>query len=105
MTDGRSRKKKNLKKKKIKIFKNFFFSTNAKVNDNAIMTQVFFVVEHQPLLCSQYPEDGKIVWTDINIEVENKPVPSNFVAKKFNDHCDCTPYVVSNSSVYFTWKP
>lgn len=69
--------------------------------------------------CGQYPANGQITFTDINIELDNKPVtPSwkgyqcmHYIKERFappnwytvNDACNANPTVISPSSVQFTW--
>jgi len=63
----------------------------------------YVVIEHQPSTCSQYPASGEITFTDIYIEIENKPFVPMWQAEKFRDACNCTPTVISTTSVRFTW--
>jgi len=78
-------------------------TNNIPVEDGKIYTDAYFVVEHQPDDCGQYPANGQITFTDINIELNNKPVTPSWKGLQFNPACNSTPHVLSPSSVQFTW--
>ena len=68
-----------------------------------VFTDVYFVVEHQPNSCSEYPADGGIVFEDIAIAWESgaKPVWS---VKQFKPACNSQGKVLNASSLQFTWS-
>lgn len=66
---------------------------------------VYAVVEHQPNRCSQYPADGKIIFTDFHITVSDKAITPKWSAHQYKPKCDCKAEVLSSSSVEFTWNP
>eukprot|EP01102_Stenamoeba_stenopodia_P003819 TRINITY_DN13955_c0_g1_i1.p1 TRINITY_DN13955_c0_g1~~TRINITY_DN13955_c0_g1_i1.p1 ORF type:complete len:239 (-),score=55.72 TRINITY_DN13955_c0_g1_i1:92-808(-) len=82
-----------------------FSTTNViKVEGSKIYTDAYFVVEHQPSNCDQYPENGEIIFSDINIELEGTPVTPQWQAFKFRPACNSTAEVLSPSAVKFTWN-
>mmetsp|Transcript_26792 Transcript_26792/g.29871 ORF Transcript_26792/g.29871 Transcript_26792/m.29871 type:complete len:94 (-) Transcript_26792:81-362(-) len=78
--------------------------SSIKVEGTKKYVDTYFVIEHQPSTCSQYPKSGKITFDDIAISINNKPITPQWTAKKYQDACDCTPKVLSSSSVQFTWN-
>jgi len=78
--------------------------SNIVVESGKLYTDVYFVVEHQPDDCAQYPSNGEIVFHDINIAWEGQLQPAKWQAIKYQDACDCTPSILSPSSVKFTWS-
>jgi hypothetical protein len=77
--------------------------TKAQANGE-VFTDVYFVVEHQPNSCSEYPADGKILFENIAIEWEGSPskVPAWNVSQ-FKPACNSRGSVVNSSSLLFTW--
>ena len=68
------------------------------------MTQVFFVVEHQPYRCSEYPPEGEIEWKEIKIKVEGEEFQPEWRTEKFRDRCECEAHVTAPNSIKFTWE-
>jgi len=67
-----------------------------------IFTDVYFVVEHQPNDCSEYPASGKIVFENIEVSWEGGGVPAWTVAQ-FKPACNSLGKVLNSSSLEFTW--
>jgi len=78
-------------------------SSNIAVEQGKVYTDAYFVVEHQPDSCDEYPSNGYITFTNINIELENKPVTPQWEAYQFQPACNSQAIVLSSSSVKFTW--
>jgi len=66
-------------------------------------TDAYFVMEHQPDDCGELPNDGQITFTEINIELENKPVTPKWQAFQYQPACNSQAQVLSPRSVKFTW--
>jgi len=81
----------------------FSVTTNIEVEKSKTYTDAYFVVEHQPQSCDQYPANGQIVFYDINIALDNQSVTPDWQAFEFQPACDCTSYVNNSTSVMFTW--
>jgi len=73
------------------------------IESGKLYTDAYFVFEHQPDDCGQLPNDGKIVFTDINIELNYKPVTPQWKAFQYQPMCNSEAQVISPSSVSFTW--
>lgn len=65
-------------------------------------TNVYFVVEHQPNACSEYPANGFIDFTDITIVWEGGGAPT-WTAQQFQPACNSQATIVSPSHVRMTW--
>jgi len=68
-----------------------------------VFTDVYFVVEHQPNSCSEYPADGGIVFEDIAIAWESGASPA-WAVKQFKPACNSQGKVLNASSLQFTWS-
>jgi len=79
-------------------------TSNIAVNENQTYTDTYFVVEHQPDDCGQYPSNGDIVFENIHIELEGQEVTPKWQGHTWQDACNCQPHVISPSSVKFTWQ-
>ncbi len=78
--------------------------SNIPVEAGKVYTDLYFVMEHQPDDCGQLPNDGKIVFSDINIELNYKAVPqAKWQAFQYQPACNSQAQVISSSSVSFTW--
>lgn len=56
----------------------------------------YFVLEHQPQSCDELPPNGIVKWTNITVEVNNKPVAEPlFVAKQESPTLLYAMYVVN----------
>eukprot|EP00694_Reclinomonas_americana_P008278 EC800024.1.p1 GENE.EC800024.1~~EC800024.1.p1 ORF type:complete len:221 (+),score=33.80 EC800024.1:51-713(+) len=69
-----------------------------------IFTDVYFVIEHQPNSCKDYPKNGNVTFTDIHIEWEGKEATPSWTGAQYKPACNSQAHVVSPSSVYFTWN-
>lgn len=70
------------------------------------MSQAYFVLEHQPSSCRQLPENGEITFTDINLEVDGKPVRNaKWVAKQERPKCGSNTTIVDSTTVRISWLP
>jgi len=64
----------------------------------------YFVLEHQPQSCDELPPNGIVKWTNITVEVNNKPVAQPlFVAKQESPTCNSKAEVIDSSTVSITW--
>eukprot|EP00755_Sulcionema_specki_P004986 Sspe_Gene.31513::Locus_15538_Transcript_1_1_Confidence_1.000_Length_737::g.31513::m.31513 len=52
-------------------------------------TDLYFVVEHQPEKCSEYPANGKITFSNIYVELDGKPATPQWEQVKYEDACNC----------------
>jgi hypothetical protein len=73
------------------------------VIDQQTYTDVYFVTEHQPDSCTEYPASGGIVFYNIHIAWENRLVVPAWEAHTFQPACNSQAHVISPSSVAFTW--
>lgn len=70
----------------------------------ATESAAYFVLEHQPSSCRQLPPNGNVTWTDIQVEVNGKPVDSPvFKAVQENPKCGSKAEVVDPKTVRITW--
>jgi hypothetical protein len=81
----------------------FNVTSNIAVYNDQIYTDAYFVVEHQPDDCGEYPSNGQITFTDIHI-VWEKPNPVKWQGFTYQDACNCQPIVQSPTAVQFTWN-
>lgn len=70
---------------------------------NQTYTDVYFVTEHQPSNCNQYPANGQVLFTDIEIAWNGVTTTPTWSAQQFQPACNCQAKVVSPSSILFTW--
>ena len=68
-----------------------------------VYTDAYFVVEHQPNSCGEYPADGGIIFTDIAIAYGRNVSTPIWEAHTFQPACNSQAHVLSPSSVSFTW--
>jgi len=78
-------------------------TTNIACEDGKIFQDLYFVVEHQPDDCGQYPANGYIVFDNINMEVEGKPFVANWEGYQYQPACDSNFQIINPNSVKFTW--
>jgi len=83
----------------------FSVKSNIPVEQGKLYTDTYFVLEHQPDDCSGYPPNGQVTFTNIHIEIENKPVTPQWTAHTYVPACNSQAVVLSPSSVKFTWNP
>ena len=70
----------------------------------ATESAAYFVLEHQPSSCRQLPPNGNVTWTDIQVEVNGKPVDSPvFKAMQENPKCGSKADVVDAKTIDITW--
>eukprot|EP01059_Diplonema_ambulator_P034547 TRINITY_DN7792_c0_g1_i1.p1 TRINITY_DN7792_c0_g1~~TRINITY_DN7792_c0_g1_i1.p1 ORF type:complete len:224 (+),score=65.99 TRINITY_DN7792_c0_g1_i1:49-720(+) len=67
-------------------------------------TDLYFVVEHQPRSCAQYPADGKITFADIYVELDGQAVTPQWQQIKYKDACNCTGSTIDSKTLEFTWE-
>ena len=64
----------------------------------------YFVLEHQPFLCSAYPTDGVCTFENIYVEVENKHVENpEWKSMQEQPKCNSKCEIVNNETIKFTW--
>lgn len=74
------------------------------VIDNQVYTDVYFVTEHQPDSCTEYPANGGIVFSNIIIAWDNQQATPQWSAHQFQPACNSQAHILSSSSVSFTWS-
>lgn len=77
--------------------------SNIAVAQHQTYTDVYFVTEHQPDNCNEYPANGEVVFYDINIAWANQFQTPQWEAYQYRPACNSTAVVLSPSSVKFTW--
>lgn len=78
----------------------------SKANEHGeTFTDVYFVVEHQPNSCAEYPSNGNVVFDNIQIAWESGAVltPQSWTVAQYQPACNSNGTVVSASSLKFTW--
>ena len=65
-------------------------------------TDVYFVVEHQPNSCAEYPADGGVVFENIQVQWESGAAPAWKIAQ-FKPACNSLGKVLNASALQFTW--
>jgi hypothetical protein len=66
-------------------------------------TDVYFVVEHQPNTCGEYPKNGNVTFTDIAIAWASGAAPS-WTTSQFKPSCNSLGKIVSDTELLFTWN-
>ena len=66
-------------------------------------TDVYFVVEHQPNSCSEYPADGKITFENIQVQWDSGKQPQWTIAQ-FKPACNSQGKVLNGTALEFTWS-
>jgi len=80
------------------------FSVTSNIPANGLLyTDTYFVVEHQPNSCGEYPSNGYVVFQNIYIELNNKQVTPKWQAIDYQDACNCQGYITDSQTVKFTW--
>jgi len=79
-------------------------NTNIPVQYGKVMSDAYFVVEHQPSSCDQYPASGRVDFLDINVAWEGKLATPTWTAAQFQPACNSQAFVDSPSHVHFTWS-
>ena len=76
-----------------------------KQTHSEVFTDVYFVVEHQPNACSEYPADGAITFTDIEVAWESGAAltPASWDVKTFKPACSSAGAVLNATALEFTW--
>jgi len=81
------------------------FSVTSNIPANGLVfTDTYFVVEHQPNSCGEYPANGLIVFQNIYIEINYKQLNPQWQAIDYEDACNCQGSILSPSTVKFTWQ-
>ena len=69
-------------------------------------TQAFFVVEHQPRSCQQFPKSGNVTFRDVYVEVDYEPVAAPvWVAQQEKPACASAAAVVDSATAVISWDP
>lgn len=69
------------------------------------LSQAYFVLEHQPANCNEYPDPGKISFTDIEMDINGQPIEDPlklFVAEDKKPACG-SKAIVEDDRVTITW--
>eukprot|EP01091_Cochliopodium_minus_P001394 TRINITY_DN1125_c0_g1_i1.p1 TRINITY_DN1125_c0_g1~~TRINITY_DN1125_c0_g1_i1.p1 ORF type:complete len:240 (-),score=56.87 TRINITY_DN1125_c0_g1_i1:49-768(-) len=82
----------------------FSVSTNIGTGKGRLFNQLFFVVEHQPNSCRDYPSNGQITFDNINIEANNAPFTPKWSIAQYYPACNSTGQVVNPQTLKFTWN-
>ncbi len=69
------------------------------------LTNVYFVLEHQPQTCAQLPPSGSLSYTNIQIEFGGKPVVPNWSAHVKRPSCSSHVQIVNATTVSIVWDP
>jgi hypothetical protein len=71
-----------------------------------LFNQIFFVVEHQPNSCGEYPANGGVTFENINVQWEDGKVlaPADWTVAQFKPACNSQGKVLSATSLEFTWS-
>lgn len=71
-----------------------------------LFNQIFFVVEHQPNSCGEYPANGAVTFENINVVWQDGKVltPADWTIAQFKPACNSQGKVLSASSLEFTWS-
>jgi hypothetical protein len=73
------------------------------VKTQRLYTDVYVVFEHQPDNCKQLASDGQIIFKQINIELDGKPVTPSWQPFQYKPACNSQAVVIDSTSVKFTW--
>ena len=78
---------------------------SVKMLHGEVFTDAYFVVEHQPNTCKEYPANGGIQFDDISIVWANgAPLTTDsWTVAQFQPACNSKGAVKSASSIAFTW--
>lgn len=76
---------------------------NKKTLAGETFTDVYFVVEHQPNTCSEYPANGNVVFYDIAITWEQQHDPV-WTVNQFKPACNSQGQVLNSTALEFTWS-
>lgn len=76
---------------------------NIAVQPGQVYTDAYFVIEHQPDNCDEYPASGSVTFTNINIAWNNKPAVPMWQPHQFQVACKSNVNIISSSSMNFTW--
>jgi hypothetical protein len=82
-------------------------TTNYKLlrNQHANETTAYFVLEHQPDLCSAYPSDGVCTFENIKLEVEGQVIDNvPWKAAQEQPACDSKATIKDPETIEFTWS-
>jgi len=79
-------------------------TNNIPVESGKIYSDIYFVVEHQPNTCSEYPSNGEITFTDIKVSWQNKFSTPQWKALEYQDACNCQGQIIDSETLKFTWQ-
>jgi len=97
------------------IYHNVSGSTTWEVSTNIVVqkdgrkggyknyTIAYFVYE-KPCPCADYPSDGKVTFTNINVQCDNAPITPNWSTSYVEDVCDNRAHVIDSSTIEITWN-
>jgi hypothetical protein len=75
----------------------------SKANEHGeTFNQVFFVVEHQPNACTEYPASGSVTFTDISVVFESGEA-APWSIHTYKPACKSAGRVLNSSALEFTW--
>ena len=64
----------------------------------------YFVLEHQPSSCSELPPNGRVSWTNIQVEVNGAVVQdAKWVAVQEAPKCSSKAVVVNSTHIDISW--
>jgi len=78
--------------------------SNIPIEGDKVYTDVYFVVEHQPDDCGEFPTNGEIVFANITVAWQNTVQKPAWNAQTFDDACNCTPSIIDSQTLKFTWQ-
>ena len=71
---------------------------------SAAETTAYFVLEHQPTGCAQYPPNGRALFTNVTLEVDGELVPEPaWRAEQESPACNSSAVVIDSQTLAITW--
>ncbi len=74
-----------------------------KVENGEVFTDVYFVVEHQPTQCTQYPANGNVVFQNISVAWEGGNTTPDWSVQQYKPACNSNGKVIDAQTLEFTW--
>jgi len=81
----------------------WYVTNSIAIEEGKLYTDAYFVVEHQPNDCSEYPADGQIIFKNINIEWNGQLMRPTWDKETYQDACNCQPSVLDSQTIKFSW--
>ena len=92
----------NMTSKETGQFSNFRYPLMAR--QSATESVGYFVLEHQPEHCAQFPPNGLVRWSDVAVEVDGKVVSEPiWTAVQERPACNSTAVVLDPTTIEIRW--